>query len=42
MIIFVGSAGSGKSTFWRNYLSGYKRINNDTINNDNKAQKLAK
>jgi predicted kinase len=43
MIIFFGGQGSGKSTFWRNYLSDrYKRINNDTIQNPSKALKLAR
>ena len=42
MIIFVGGQGSGKSTFWRNYLNNYKRINNDTIKNTDKAQKLCR
>ena len=31
VIIFVGSPGSGKSTFWKNYLSTYTRVNNDTL-----------
>ena len=32
IVIFVGGQGSGKSTFWRNYFSDYKRINNDSLN----------
>ena len=31
VVIFVGSPGSGKSTFWRTYLSSYERVNNDTL-----------
>jgi hypothetical protein len=31
MVIFVGSPGSGKSTFWQNYMSKYARINRDTL-----------
>ena len=39
--MLIGSPGSGKSIFFRNYLSGdYMRINNDTIKNPNKAAKL--
>ena len=44
-MIFVGSPGSGKSTFFRQYLSNpdesknqfsYKRLNNDTLKNPKK------
>ena len=31
VIIFVGSPASGKSTFWKNHLSNYVRVNNDTL-----------
>jgi KaiC/GvpD/RAD55 family RecA-like ATPase len=31
MVIFVGSPGSGKSTFWKNYMSQYARVNRDTL-----------
>ncbi len=31
MVIFVGSPGSGKSTFWQNYMPKYARINRDTL-----------
>ena len=38
MIIFVGAPGSGKSTFYRSYLSGsYYRLNNDSLKNPKKA-----
>ena len=40
LILLIGSPGSGKSVFFRNYLSdNYMRINNDTIKNPNKAAK---
>lgn len=41
VVIFVGGQGSGKSTFWRNYFSDYKRINNDSLN-AKKGQKRLK
>jgi len=41
MIIFVGSAGSGKSTLWRTYLSDYVRVNNDTLKTKAKCLKVA-
>lgn len=32
MIIFCGPPGSGKSTFWNNYLKdNYFRVNRDTL-----------
>ena len=30
MIVFIGSPGSGKSTFYNNYCKGYARVNNDS------------
>lgn len=42
MIIFVGSPGSGKSTFWKNYLSSYTRVNNDTLRTREKCLKVAR
>lgn len=37
----IGSPGSGKSVFFRNYLAdNYMRINNDTIQNPSKALKF--
>jgi len=41
MIIFCGSAGSGKSSFWRNYLPDYVRVNNDTLKTKAKCHKVA-
>lgn len=40
VIIFVGSPGSGKSTFWKNYLSAYTRVNNDTLKTKEKCLKV--
>lgn len=42
MVIFVGSPGSGKSTFWKNYLSDYTRVNNDTLKSKEKCLKTAR
>lgn len=42
MIIFVGSVGSGKSTFWKNHLSTYIRINRDTLKTKEKCISAAK
>jgi bifunctional polynucleotide phosphatase/kinase len=41
MIIFVGSPGSGKSTFWKNYLENYIRVNNDTLKSRDRCLKVA-
>jgi bifunctional polynucleotide phosphatase/kinase len=40
VIIFIGSPGSGKSTFWKNYLSAYTRVNNDTLKSKDKCLKV--
>ena len=40
VVIFVGSPGSGKSTFWKNYLAGYTRVNNDTLRTKEKCLKV--
>lgn len=42
MIIFVGSPGSGKSTFWKTHLSDYVRVNNDTLKKKEKCLAAAK
>lgn len=41
MVIFVGSPGSGKSTFWKNYLSKYARVNRDTLKTKEKCYQVA-
>lgn len=41
MIIFVGSAASGKSTFWKTHLSDYVRVNRDTLKTREKCLKVA-
>jgi bifunctional polynucleotide phosphatase/kinase len=40
LVIFVGSPGSGKSTLWRNHLSDYVRVNNDTLKSKPKCLKV--
>lgn len=40
VIIFVGSPASGKSTFWKNHLSSYVRVNNDTLKSQEKCVKV--
>lgn len=42
LVIFVGSPGCGKSTFWQNYLSSYVRVNNDTLKTPEKCMKVCK
>lgn len=41
MILMVGAPGSGKSTFWQNYLQGYFRVNRDTLKTKEKCYKVA-
>jgi len=43
MIIFVGSPGSGKSTFFKNNLApnGYIHVNQDTLKTEQKCLKVA-
>ena len=41
MVIFVGSPASGKSTFWKNYMPQYLRVNRDTLKTKEKCYKLA-
>jgi predicted kinase len=31
MAIFTGSPGAGKSTFWKNHMPDYVRVNRDTL-----------
>lgn len=40
VIIFCGAPGSGKSTFWKNYLSEYTRVNNDQLKTAEKCMKV--
>lgn len=41
MVIFSGSPGSGKSTFWKNYLPKYERVNRDTLKTKEKCYAAA-
>jgi len=41
MVIFVGSPGSGKSSFWMNYMPKYSRVNRDTLKTKEKCYKVA-
>lgn len=41
MVIFVGSPGAGKSTFWQNYMPDYIRVNRDTLKTKQKCYKVA-
>lgn len=40
VVIFVGSPASGKSTFWKNYMSSYVRVNRDTLKTKEKCVKV--
>jgi bifunctional polynucleotide phosphatase/kinase len=42
MVIFVGAPGSGKSTFFKNHLTDYVHINNDTLKKKEKCHKVAR
>ena len=42
IVMFVGSPGSGKSTFWHNYMQSYERINRDTLKTMEKCAKVLK
>lgn len=37
VVIFVGSPAAGKSTFWKNYMSSYVRVNRDTLKTKEKC-----
>jgi bifunctional polynucleotide phosphatase/kinase len=43
IVLFVGSPGAGKSTFYEKYLKplGYARINQDTLKTRDKCLKVA-
>jgi len=40
VVIFVGSPASGKSTFWKNYMPSYVRVNRDTLKTKEKCVAL--
>eukprot|EP00826_Nyctotherus_ovalis_P020569 TRINITY_DN16473_c0_g2_i7.p1 TRINITY_DN16473_c0_g2~~TRINITY_DN16473_c0_g2_i7.p1 ORF type:complete len:426 (+),score=111.34 TRINITY_DN16473_c0_g2_i7:218-1495(+) len=40
VVIFVGSPAAGKSTFWKNYMSSYVRVNRDTLKTKEKCVAL--
>lgn len=40
LIVFCGAPGSGKSTFWKNYLKDYVRVNNDQLKTKEKCAKV--
>jgi len=40
VVLFVGSPASGKSTFWKNHLPDYIRVNNDTLKTAEKCLKV--
>ncbi|KAF8243977.1 PNK3P-domain-containing protein [Wilcoxina mikolae CBS 423.85] len=44
IVIFVGSPGAGKSTFYRRYLEplGYERVNQDTLKTRDKCVRVAR
>lgn len=42
MVFFIGSPGSGKSTFWKNYMKDYLRVNHDELHTQAKGIKLIK
>ena len=41
LVIFCGSPGAGKSTFWSNHMPRYERINRDTLKTKEKCFKVA-
>jgi bifunctional polynucleotide phosphatase/kinase len=41
MVLMVGAPGSGKSTFCKNFLPGYIRVNRDTLKTKEKCYKVA-
>jgi bifunctional polynucleotide phosphatase/kinase len=42
VVIFVGSPGSGKSTFWKNYFSSYERVNWEALKSHEKCLKACR
>lgn len=41
LVIFCGSPGAGKSTFWKNYMPKYERVNRDTLKTKEKCFAVA-
>lgn len=42
LVLFVGSPGSGKSTFYRQFMASYKHVNNDTLKTKEKCMKVTR
>ncbi|CAI2367772.1 unnamed protein product [Moneuplotes crassus] len=42
VVVFVGAPGSGKSTFWKNYLKDYVRVNNEILKTKQKCIEAAR
>lgn len=42
LVVFIGSPGSGKSTFYHQFMSSYVHVNNDTLKTKEKCMKVCK